>query len=304
MRQINSLLGAIKHIAASDNETIEASENIQQIKILSYFFLTQEIEIEAIPVSSPVELASLITDNEQKKQALEFLLISCYFSKESLAKKSAIVEDYARALKLSDLLVKQLHQLHFKYSKLILALKLRKNLTEVDNLDLSIPAAAEIKMLYESTNRSVTLTEKYHKLAHLAKNSIGYNLYKFYRKNKLTLPGEPGSMVDKTLLIHDISYLLTDYKRDLRGNFYNLAFLAGNSNTGSIIIAALALFNYYLFERAPEHKPRLNKLEHKRFWNAIRGGMNCQIDLLDNWDYESYFNKSILNVRTGLNLTK
>lgn len=301
--QINSLIGAITHIATAGTPHLSDEAIMQQIHLINYFLFPLVPVAENTALSSPVELAGLINDNEQKKRALEFLIAANYFTTENMQKKAAITEEYARALKLSDLLVKQLHQIYARYKKLIIANKLRRKIVSADDLIADDPLTGEVKDTYLSIEVSAPLIEKYHKLTKLPKHSLGYNLYKFYRKNKFALPGEAGSFNDKTFLIYDLTHILTGYKPDSRGEMYNLAFLGGNINNGSMIILILALLNFYLADELLP-RPKTNKLEQKRFWNVVTAGMNCKIDITDNWQYENWFDKGISTTREELAINR
>ena len=114
------------------------------------------------------------------------------------------------------------------------------------------------------------------------------------------MPGERLLSNDKVVLIYDIVKLITGYRYDIRGDLNALAFVAGNMTVGSFIVAAIGVIEYYY--QNPEAIKKVNKLERKRYWNAIRVGMNCPLDFTDNWEYEANFIKNLNDLRAECNL--
>ncbi|AUR51553.1 hypothetical protein [Aquella oligotrophica] len=294
--QINTLLGAAKFIASVGDKYDLSERNIQCLQLSSYFLLSTEIDINEIPFANPIELAATLQDSEQKKAALEFLVLAMHYVEDYLDEKRILVEGYLRSLKLSDLLLKQLSQTFNQYQQLIEYNEFRKALKSTVGRTSSNDSDDRF-MLNEN---SPGLSDKYQKLTLLAKNSLGYNLYKSYRKNKFPLPGERLLSNDKIVLIYDIVKLIAGYRYDIRGDLFTLAFIAGNLMSGSFIVAAIGIIEYYY--QNPNAIKKVNKLERKKYWNAIRVGMNCSLDFTDNWEYEANFIKSLNDLRAECNL--
>ena len=295
--QINTLLGAAKFITSVGDKYDLSERSIRCLQLSSYFLLSTEIDISDIPFANPIELASTLQDSEQKKSALEFLVLSMYYEDDYLDEKRLILEGYLRSLKLSDLLLKQLSQVFNQYRQLVEYNEFRKTLKSSTNRTLD--AHFNDKFM-PNENSPQSVSDKYQKLTLLAKNSLGYNLYKSYRKNKFPLPGERLLSNDKVVLIYDIVKLITGYRYDIRGDLNALAFVAGNMTVGSFIVAAIGVIEYYY--QNPEAIKKVNKLERKKYWNAIRVGMNCPLDFTDNWEYEANFIKNLNDLRAECNL--
>ena len=293
--QVRALLGATLFVVTAGNKFELSDADKQSLGLLSFFLLSTEIDIDSIQTSSPVELAATLQDNEQKKCAFEFLVLAIHLTNDYLDEKKQLLADYLRSLKLSDLLLKQLSQIYSQYHQLVMYNEFRKQLHLFKNEVVNPDSFTLIK-----TNLQV-IEEKYKKMALLARNCLGYNLYKSYRKNKFPLPGEYSGSNEKTVMIYDIVKLITGYRYDVRGDLNTLAYIAGNQAIGSFIIAGIAIFEYYY--RNLDSIKRINKLERKKFWNIVKSGMNCYLDLSNSWDYESGYGKSLTELRKEFNLT-
>lgn len=295
--QINALLGAAIFIATAGGKYEFSEIEQQSLEILAFFLLSNEVNVEDVQTASPIELAATFHDNEQKKRALEFLVLVIYSTNDYLDEKKQLLDDYLRSLKLSDLLLKQLSQVHFQYYQLIKYNEFRKQL-DLSKKELMKTDFASPFLL--SNSNLLVIEEQYKKMTLLARNSLGYNLYKSYRKNKLPLPGEYSVANEKLIVIYDIVKLITGYKYDVRGDLNTLAYIAGNQTVGSFIISGIAILEYYCHN--PDSIKRVNKLERKKFWNIAKSGMNCQLDLSNSWDYESNYRKSLTELRKEFNL--
>lgn len=290
--QINALLGAALYIATVGNKYELSTAGKQTLQLLSFFLLSTEINIDNVEIASPVELAATFQDNEQKKSALEFLVLAAYSIDAHIDEKNQLLDGYLRSLKLSDLLLKQLFQIYNQYRQLVEYNEFRKQSQILKNDEQS-------ERFVQNDNRQ-EIEEYYKKMTLLSRNTLGYNLYKSYRKNKFPLPGEYLLSSEKLVMVFDIMKLIAGYRYDTRGDLNTLSYMAGNLVSGSFIVAGIAVIEYYYYNL--ESIKQINKLERKKFWNNLKAGMNCQLDLTSGWDYVSNYGKSLTQLRGEFNL--
>lgn len=204
-------LRAMKTIAMADGALKEPErhmlESVQRVIGTTY-------EIDELAPITPLELAQAFPDPQLRKQLVQGLIVVSLIDGKPNAQETALVEQFAQALEVNVLEVKNLRRvLNVEVLQLRLDLVrrfwLRPKVEEIWDKE-------GVKGLYKFVRgmmgkyENKELAARYQDLEHYPAGSLGRSYWEYCRKNGFALPGEKGGAPEQ-ILFHDCAHLLSGY---------------------------------------------------------------------------------------------
>lgn len=282
----------VMKVAATGEGHLASTPRALITAIQKYLLLT-EYDIAHLEFISPEEVAIAITEPIMRQQLLQATIVVILSAGEARLPQLHIIESYAKALEVSEDILKHLRML---CRRQILRLKIdvyrhcfigQKYKQEVDKQGIGWLLKGLIS--YTGIKEDSRLASSYRKLEFLPQESLGYQLWKFHQENKYPFPGEKGGAHENTSY-HDITHILAGYDSSPLGELQTVAMTVGYKKTGDPLASIFFILlqqhlgiNVGFLSQARRGVLDLPDAPDK-FIRAFLRGTAMNIDLSDNWD--------------------
>lgn len=296
-----AVLAAMKTIATLQDTRPLDNISYEMLEATRNWVLKETIEIDSLVPISPTEFAQQIQDQRQRQQALQFLILMPYLDTQVDPAEVDLVNDYAAVLELAPHTLqslrlvcdRKLRQLLVGYTyRSIAAILPGHNFWQKTNVVFSI-----VRQYWGDTQ----VAQRYQALALLPDNTLGKELYRYYRDRNFPLPGEPKSF-SEVIVGHDLVHLLSDIGTDETGEITVAGFEAGMSNSEfgfELLLEVILDFHMGLkfttmgILEASEHHLKPGEL-----MEAYARGLQMPFDLLDpDWDFQAVLDQPVPKLR-------
>jgi len=291
-------LRAMKTVALADG-MLDDSERHMMEAVQRIFGTTYSLE--ELASIAPAELARAFPDPQLRQQLVQGLIVMSLIDGNPNARETELVEQFAQALEVSALEVKDLrHVLNGEMFQLRLDLVrrfwLRDKVKEIWN-------TAGIRGLYKfmrgmiGKNEDSALAVRYQALEHYPAGSLGRAYWEYCRVNGFALPGEKGGAAEP-ILFHDCAHVLSGYGTDPEGEVQIACFSAGFQRRDPWLFVFFVLLQFHVGIRmTPITKARTGFFDPAKALIAIRRGAAMNVDLNDGWDYWPVMGEQVEELR-------
>lgn len=257
----------------------------------------------SLQVISPEEVGERIVDPQARRALIQRLVLMSALDEEIRPEELATVRKFAKALAIDEPGVTQLELLGKRriltlgfdlMRKGFLAKQLKKEWQEKGLRGLVAMARAG--------GGNPALALRYQGLEALPKDSLGHHLFRHFRTNQFSLPGEEGA-APEALLFHDLGHVLTGYHTDAPGEIQMTGFEAGymREDGFSAVMLGLILFHYGMRPPGFQATPTKGQFDVPSFQRAYQQGCRLQQDLRE-FPFWQYAEHPLAQVQTLLGM--
>lgn len=297
LRAMKTVFTATGPLAPTRREVLEAVQR---------HLLRTDHDLDALPAITPAELALAVDDPALRMQLVSGMVTIALASDHVEPQELAAIESFAAALGVRPAAVEQLRRLgeerlltlRIDVARRGLAGSAMKQLYEDQGFLGIVKNLASFAGIWE--NRDVA--QRYHALEHYADGTLGKELWRFYRQNGFSFPGEKHG-APESLLTHDLSHVLAGYSTDFQSEGLVLGFQAGYRKQDPFSVLIFALLN-------AQHGLKLTPFAEpaRGFYNdkpaalddvvrAFARGSKMNIDLTDHWDFWAVMDRPVDELR-------
>lgn len=294
-------LRAVKTIACADGSMDETERHF--IATAQSIFGT-DVDIDGLPPIGPEELARRVTDHALRRQLVRAMVVVSLVDGEASPAEATLVEQFARALEIEskDLVAlrhladKHLTRARFDIARRFFAVDKTRELVREKGLGWLVRSLAAMAGLREDE----AIARRYRELEGAPAGSLGRAYFDFVKTNGFSLPGEKGSPPE-TIVVHDLTHVLSGYGTDPEGELQVLGFSAGcrreEKDPFSFLMFGIAEFHLGL-AMSPVATGSRGKLDLALLFTAIERGSACKIDPMDGWDYWPVMHEPLEELRS------
>jgi hypothetical protein len=146
--------------------------------------------------------------------------------------------------------------------------------------------------------RDDALARRYHDLAALPHDTLGYALYRHFDSNGFAMPGEKGGLPE-LMLFHDVGHVISGYGVNPEGEIQQAAFQAGYARTDGFVFLLFGILQFHLGMRVtPIAKGERGYFDVPKVVRALGRGAACHVDFSDHFDFFRYAPCSLEALRT------
>ncbi|MFO0698267.1 MAG: hypothetical protein U0236_03480 [Nitrospira sp.] len=296
-------LRAMKTVAMEDGTLGESERHmlasVQRVIGTSYV-------VEDLAPITPAELALALPDPQLRRQLVQGMIVVSLIDGKPNAQETALVEQFAEALEVNVLEVKNLrHVLNGEILQLRLDLVrrfwLRPKVEEIWNKE-------GVKGLYKFVRgmmgryKNKELAARYQALEHYPTGSLGRSYWEYCRKNGFALPGEKGGSPEQ-ILFHDCAHILSGYGTAPEEEVQVACFSAGFQRREPWLFVFFVLLQFHVGIRmTPITSARTGMFDPLKAMIAIRRGAAMNIDLNNGWDYWPVMSEQVEELRRRYNI--
>ena len=277
--------------------------------------LHTDINLENLLPISPEELAKHFTDPALNRQLIQGMIVLSIVDNPTSKKQSELISSFSKALDVAEPAVKVIEKLAHK-EMLLFRLDFYRNSHLVDYIKSTyhdyggILGVAKSILGVKGLVEDKKLSNRFHALGSLPKNTLGYAFYRHYIDHGFSFPGEKGGF-PLGAVYHDFGHVLSDNPPTREGEMLNGAFQAGYRRTKNAFY--LLLFVVLSHSSGINMTPVKMKDSHgrlgegdlaERMLKELKRGSAMNIDLGDNWDFWSYVEMPLDEVREKFGIPK
>lgn len=273
-----------------------------------HIILKTNIDIDSLTDIAPQELAEHLPQPELRRQIIQGMVVMSLVDGPTSDKAAHLIHEFAAALGIDEPSVKVAEDLAAR-DKLMFTLDfyrhshLRDYLATTYQMTGGIVGVARAMLGFKGLVEDRELAARFHALADLPENTLGYAFYHHYRKNNFPFPGEKhGFPLGGTW--HDFTHVLSDNPATPEGELRVAAFQAGMRHEGAqfftILFAVLIHTSGINVSPVPqEYKP--GRLADEALMESVlkelERGSKAKVDLGANWDFWPHVAKPLEEVR-------
>ena len=304
-----AVLAAMKTVATlQDTRPLDAISREMLEATRDWVLNEKSIVIDGLTILSPADFAQQVQDQRQRQQALQFLILMPYLDTQVDASEVQLVNAYATALQLAPHTLKSLRLVgDRKLSQLLLGYT-RRTITAI------LPGRGfwqKTKLVFSAIRQywgDAKVAQRYQSLASLPADTLGRELYGYYRDRHFPLPGEPKSF-SELIVGHDLVHLLSGIDTDMEGEITVAGFEAGMSRSEfgfELLLEVILDFHMGMkFTTMGILEAGHNHLNPTALMQAYARGLQMQFDLLDPaWDFKAVLDQPIATLRQSYQLSE
>lgn len=304
-----AVLAAMKTVATlQDTRPLDAISREMLEATRDWVLKEKAIVIDDLASISPTELAQQVQDQRQRQQALQFLILMPYLDTQVDASEVQLVNGYAAALQLAP---HTLRSLRLVCDRKLLPLLLGYTWRSIATILPGRGFWQKTKIVFSAIRQywgDAKVAQRYQALASLPVDTLGRELYCYYRDRHLPLPGEPKSF-SELIVGHDLVHLLSGIGTDMAGEITVAGFEAGmNRSEFGFELLLEVILDFHMgikFTTMGILETGHNHLNPSALMQAYASGLQMQFDLLDPaWDFKAVLDQPIANLRQLYQLPK
>ncbi|MEM9487019.1 MAG: hypothetical protein AAGA83_25390 [Cyanobacteria bacterium P01_F01_bin.116] len=296
-----AVLSAMKTVATLQDTRPLDDISREMLEATRDWVLRETIEISSLASMSPVDFAQQVSDPLQRQQALQFLILMPYLDTQVDPAEVDLINQYAATLRLSPHTLQSLRLVCDRKLRQLLMGYTRRSINALLPRQSFWQTAKVVFSAFRQYWGDQQVAEEYQALALLPDNTLGKELYRYYRDRNFPLPGEPKSF-SEILVGHDLVHLLSGIGTDMVGEITVAGFEAGMSNSEfgfELLLEVILDFHLGLkFTTMGVLEAGVNHLNPAALMQAYFKGLQMPFDLLDpDWDFKAVLNRPIPALR-------
>ncbi len=296
-----AVLAAMKTVATLQDTRPLDDISREMLEATRDWVLKETIPIATLSRISPSDFAQQVQDQRQRQQALQFLILMPYLDTQVDESEVALVNAYAESLQLAPHTLRSLRLVcDRKLRQLLIGYTRRSITTVLPGQGFWQKAAIVLSILHQYLG-DAQVAQQYQALESLPDNTLGKELYRYYRDRNFPLHGEENSF-SEALVGHDLIHLLSGIGTDMEGEITVAGLEAGMSNSEfgfELLLEVILDFHMGLtFTTMGVLEAGVNHLKPKALMEAYARGLQMPFDLLDSdWDFQTVLEQPIPKLR-------
>lgn len=267
--------------------------------------------VDGIAEVTPAELADAVTDEDQRRLAVETLVLVPYADTSVDEHEVATVDEYATALGTSTQTLKDLHQVRKGHIKRLMVDYARRADSNVRTKADADAGHGILRRTFDEVHQYVgdpKVTARYLPLAEYEPGTLGRTFFDFYRARGFPLPGEKKSL-GEAVVSHDCCHILSGFNTDGSGEIDVAGFEAGMKRDDfgyELVLEVLLDFQLGVDFGVGlvGYVPKTGELDPDQLMVGIRRGLDCTVDLMGpQWDFWEAADQQVVDLRERYGIT-
>ncbi|HEY9720551.1 MAG TPA: hypothetical protein V6D47_00965 [Oscillatoriaceae cyanobacterium] len=269
-------------------------------------------ELDALAPITPEELASAGIPEDVRPIALLPMLAVSLADGTPQPAQMALVESFAAALGIESTALRELHRLAERQLLLFrldfirhghIGDAVRERVLHGGVLELAKNLLGQAGLVADPA-----LAARYHALAELPKNTLGYALWHHFTEHGFAFPGEKHGFPEAGIY-HDVTHVLSGYPPTPEGELQVAAFTAGfkRHNPHYVLLFVLLTFSAgYNVTPAPQPDTAGIFAQEglaEAFFTALERGGRVNMDLTEGWNFWEHADVPVDELRARLGVT-
>ena len=302
-----AVLAAMKTVATLQDTRPLDQISQEMLEATRDWVLKEEVAIDDLASISPVDFARQVQDRRQRQQALQFLILMPYLDTQVDKPEVELVNAYAGALQLAPPTLQSLRLVADRKLRQLLVGYTRRSIAAILPGRGFWQKAGVVFSVFRQYWGDRQVAQRYQALAQLPDNTLGKELYRYYRDRNFPLPGEKRSF-SEVIVGHDLVHLLSGIGTDMAGEITVAGFEAGMSNSEfgfELLLEVILDFHLGLkFTTMGILEIGVNQLDPGSVMQAYARGLQMSFDLLDpSWDFKTVLDQPITKLRQQYQLS-
>lgn len=279
--ELPSVLGALRDIALANR--VLTQEETQLLESLGELH-GKRLRTEELPRVTLEGLARTLTDPHRRKRVVQMAIIMSLVEGQPSEAGSAAVRELARALDVDDQGLEVLDKMAHRHAMLVRFDMVRRVQRFVSHqggpsfFKVALPTLLGLGADERTARR-------YHALAALPQDTLGYALFHHFKSHGFAMPGEKGGLPE-LMLFHDVGHVISGYGVDPQGEIQQAAFQAGFARTDGFVFLLFGILQFHLGLRVtPVAKGEQGYFDVPKVLRALGRGAACKIDFSDHFDF-------------------
>ncbi|MCB0967182.1 MAG: hypothetical protein KDB37_10135 [Ilumatobacter sp.] len=302
----SALFGAMHAVAVggADRELTRVEKGLIE-GAAEHIFDVDGVDADALTDVTPDELAAAITDPEHRSTAIQMLVLVPYADTTVDSPEVAVVDGYADALGQHPNTLRDLHQVRDLHIKRLLVDYGRRSIGAFSENTEYGPMRTAARFIHQYIGDS-HVTERWTALEGYPEGSLGHTFFVFYRDRGFPLPGEHHG-TGELFVGHDSSHILSGTNTDGPSELEVAGFEAGMSADGfgyEMLLEVILDYHMGIDFGASSVgiEPKTGEFDPDRVTTGIRRGIDCNVDLIRDWDFWSVADVPVLELRERYNI--
>jgi hypothetical protein len=292
--QSRAILAAMRDVAEAGTSLSER-DRVTLVSAGRWMLGLAEVDVDALPSSTPGILATAIPEASLRRDATRFLAIMPFVDGALDRAKIARVEDYAHTLGVADGYLEEIAEAAAGDLQGALAHMVRDNMDSI----LGKPFSGDVMawmLPYQGDEADPALAARFRALDAKPEGSFGRAFISFYEANCYGVPGEANALNAAFCLPHDSTHVFSGYDTSPRGELLVSTFTAGmhprHPVSGHILPV---IFSWHLGIKINDvAKSATGALDPAEFWHAWERGEAMNIDIFGpEWDFWAWVDEPL-----------
>jgi len=283
-RELPVVLGALRGVASAND--VFTREEAQLVESLAQLH-GETLDADDLPLVSFEQLARAVSEPHRRKRIVQMAIIMSLVEGTPSEAGSESVRALARALEVDDDGVRVLDRVaHSRgmVARFDMVRRVQRFVTHNGGppfLKVALPSLLGL-------GRDDVVARRYHYLAALPQNTLGYALYLHFKSNHFAMPGEKGGLPE-LMLFHDVGHVVSGYGVNPEGEIQQAAFQAGYARTDGFVFLLFGILQFHLGMRiTPIAKGERGYFDVPKVMSALARGAACKVDFSDHFDFFRY----------------
>lgn len=291
--ELPAVLGALRDIALANR--VLTQEEAQLLESLGELH-GQRLRVPQLPRVTLESLASRVTDPHRRKRVVQMAIIMSLVEGQPSEAGSKAVRELAQALDVDDEGLQVLDEIAHHHAMLVRFDMVRRVQRFVSHqggpsfFKVALPTLLGL-------GADARTARRYHALASLPPDTLGYALFHHFKSHDFALPGEKGGLPE-LMLFHDVGHVISGYGVDPQGEIQQAAFQAGFARSDGFVFLLFGILQFHLGVRiTPIAKGEQGYFDVPKVLRALARGAACQIDFSDHFDFFKYAPRRLDDLR-------
>ena len=312
MREVGSsecdaILGAMRQVALAGDRAVSHADTTS-IAAAGHYLLRRAgpIDVGTLPAVEPVDLRAALGDRELAHEAMKYLTVMALVDGRLDRGKLRRVLEYARTLDVEEHYLTEIVEAASGHMAWSLADMTRKNMESITGRKWDKDQDTMAWFLpYAGDRAQPDLVARYERLGALPDSSFGKTLWRFYKRNGYSFPGDPTALNERFGTPHDSTHVISGYDTSARGEILVSTFTATmhpvNPMAGHILPV---IFSWHLDIKINDvAKSTSGALDPDEFWHAWARGREVTADIFGpDWQVWDWAERDLENLRAVLNV--
>jgi len=300
--QARTILGAMRWVASTEGVTpLSPADHATLGAAYRYVFKgTEALDVDALPPTTPSELAGALSEPMLAEHALRFLAVMALVDGRLDERKISLVLCYSTALNVHEDYLRQLAEAGLGHLQWVAMDMMRQNIRSIAGLVWNPDNVAGTFLPYSGTGADVDLALRYQALGELPRGTFGRALWSHYRRNGYAFPGEKSGLNEKFATPHDATHVLSGYDTSPHGELLVSTFTAAMHKqepmSGHILPV---IFSWHLgIQLNAVAKSATGAFDPEAFWLAWDRGSEITVDTFGpSWDFWAIVDAQVAELR-------
>jgi len=298
-----AVLRALKTVAVADG-TFAVKE--QAMLVASAELLGVDAEPRDLPLTTPAELASVVTGAAARIVALKACLVMGIVDGQISPEEWKVLSSFRAALAIDEAEMHSFHALVHRHRQQTMhesqrrlaaprlgTLYASEGWTGVMQFFPADVLSAELARGGHPARENHELALRYRQLGSLPEGTLGRELWRYYREREFAFAGEGN--VPESLVHHDIIHIIAGYDTNFEGELQTLAFTAGMRQEDPFSALFLVLLQFTAGLKALARARTL--FDPDKVLRALERGRGTAVDFSQKHDYWDEMEQSITALR-------